>query len=104
MILKGDCIEVMKAMKPNSVDAIVTDPPYGLEFMGKDWDKLGLRWVGTPRKAKVGRNYPLQNPRCKKCGKLERNLENHKCKCNQPEWDYRVAEYPQRCNSGIPNG
>ena len=40
MILKGDCIEVMKAMKPNSVDAIVTDPPYGLEFMGKEWDKL----------------------------------------------------------------
>ncbi len=40
MLLKGDCIEVMKAMKPNSVDAIVTDPPYGLEFMGKEWDKL----------------------------------------------------------------
>ncbi len=40
MILKGDCIEVMKAMKPNSIDAIVTDPPYGLEFMGKEWDKL----------------------------------------------------------------
>jgi len=40
MILKGDCIEVMKAMKPNSVDAIVCDPPYGLEFMGKEWDKL----------------------------------------------------------------
>lgn len=41
MILKGDCIEVMKGMKPNSVDAIVCDPPYGLEFMGKEWDKLG---------------------------------------------------------------
>jgi len=40
MILKGDCIEVMKAIKPNSVDAIVCDPPYGLEFMGKEWDKL----------------------------------------------------------------
>ncbi len=40
MILKGDCIEVMKAMKPNSVDAVVCDPPYGLEFMGKEWDKL----------------------------------------------------------------
>ena len=40
MILKGDCIEVMKALKPNSMDAIVCDPPYGLEFMGKEWDKL----------------------------------------------------------------
>ena len=40
MILKGECMSGMKAMKPNSVDAIVTDPPYGLEFMGKEWDKL----------------------------------------------------------------
>lgn len=28
----------MAAMEPNSVDAIVTDPPYGLSLMGKDWD------------------------------------------------------------------
>ena len=30
----------MRGMEPNSVDAIVTDPPYGLEFMGKEWDRL----------------------------------------------------------------
>lgn len=34
----GDCIEVMRTMPDNSVDAIVTDPPYGLAFMGKKWD------------------------------------------------------------------
>ena len=34
----GDCIEVMRGMADASVDAIVTDPPYGLEFMGKEWD------------------------------------------------------------------
>jgi len=34
----GDCLEVMKTMEDNSVDAIVTDPPYGLSFMGKKWD------------------------------------------------------------------
>jgi site-specific DNA-methyltransferase (adenine-specific) len=34
----GDCIEVMRSLPDNSVDAVVTDPPYGLEFMGKDWD------------------------------------------------------------------
>ena len=34
----GDCIEVMRQLPEASVDAIVTDPPYGLEFMGKDWD------------------------------------------------------------------
>lgn len=34
----GDCIEVTAGLDAASVDAVVTDPPYGLEFMGKDWD------------------------------------------------------------------
>lgn len=35
---QGDCRVLMAAMEPESVDAIVTDPPYGLAFMGKEWD------------------------------------------------------------------
>ncbi len=38
MIHIGDCLEVMRSMADNSVDAVVTDPPYGLSFMGKRWD------------------------------------------------------------------
>lgn len=34
----GNCLDVMATMPDNSVDAIVTDPPYGLAFMGKKWD------------------------------------------------------------------
>jgi len=34
----GDCLEEMRTMEDNSVDSIVTDPPYGLSFMGKKWD------------------------------------------------------------------
>lgn len=34
----GDCLVALKAMPENSVDSIVTDPPYGLSFMGKRWD------------------------------------------------------------------
>lgn len=34
----GDCLKVMSGMDGNSIDAIVTDPPYGLGFMGKEWD------------------------------------------------------------------
>lgn len=41
ILYAGDCIEVMARMPEASVDAIVTDPPYGLEFMGKDWDGFG---------------------------------------------------------------
>ena len=37
MIINGDCLTVMRGMDAKSVDAIVTDPPYGLEFMGKEW-------------------------------------------------------------------
>lgn len=38
MIHIGDCLKVMRGMADSSVDAIVTDPPYGLSFMGKRWD------------------------------------------------------------------
>jgi site-specific DNA-methyltransferase (adenine-specific) len=41
MLLIGDCIEQMRTLEADSVDAIVTDPPYGLEFMGKEWDGFG---------------------------------------------------------------
>ena len=37
-VINGDCIEEMKKLPKNSVDSIVTDPPYGLAFMGKSWD------------------------------------------------------------------
>jgi DNA modification methylase len=40
-IIEGDCIEAMAAMDKHSVDAVVCDPPYGLGFMGKDWDSPG---------------------------------------------------------------
>lgn len=38
MIHVGDCLEVMRTLDEASVDSIVTDPPYGLGFMGKGWD------------------------------------------------------------------
>lgn len=34
----GDCLTVLKDLPDNSIDSIVTDPPYGLKFMGKKWD------------------------------------------------------------------
>ncbi len=37
-LICGDSLEILKKATPNSVDAIVTDPPYGLSFMGKKWD------------------------------------------------------------------
>lgn len=34
----GDCLDVMRTMPDNNIDFVVTDPPYGLSFMGKNWD------------------------------------------------------------------
>ena len=38
MLLQGDCLDSLKDLEDNSVDSIVTDPPYGLSFMNKKWD------------------------------------------------------------------
>lgn len=41
-LINSDCIAAMKEMPDNSVDSIVTDPPYELGFMGKSWDSTGI--------------------------------------------------------------
>jgi site-specific DNA-methyltransferase (adenine-specific) len=53
----GDCLDVMRGMPDACVDAVVTDPPYGLAFMGKHWDHgvPGVAfWVEALRVAKPG--------------------------------------------------
>ena len=35
----GDCVDILRNIEADSVDLMVTDPPYGMSFMGKDWDK-----------------------------------------------------------------
>lgn len=118
-ILHAECVEAMNAMAENSIDAIVTDPPYGLEFMGKDWDKLdgglpqesvwkGRRgkggggfadkptatFQGDARGAVYGGNRP-RFQRCTKCNK--RKFSGSPCTCAEPEWVYEV-------NDGAPSG
>ncbi len=39
-LINGDSADVLKTLKDNSVDLLATDPPYGIEFMGKAWDKV----------------------------------------------------------------
>lgn len=38
-ITHADCLDHMRTIDDNSIDCIVTDPPYGIAFMGKGWDK-----------------------------------------------------------------
>ena len=56
-VITGDCLEVMRGMDADSVDTIITDPPYGLSFMGKEWDHgvPGVHfWQEALRVAKPG--------------------------------------------------
>lgn len=46
----GNCIDVMATLPENSIDTIITDPPYGLTFMGRDWDR-GVPGVAFWREA-----------------------------------------------------
>jgi DNA modification methylase len=56
-IIHGDCFEVLKTIPDSSIDLILTDPPYGLSFMGKNWDHgvPGVQfWIEALRVAKPG--------------------------------------------------
>ena len=43
-LLKGNCLDMLKELPDNSIDSIVTDPPYELGFMGKSWDSTGIAY------------------------------------------------------------
>jgi DNA modification methylase len=99
-LLHGDCVELMRAMPECSVDSIVTDPPYGLEFMGKEWDsfKTGRsanyakggdldRDAMAERSGKGGAGPSYVNrpaKRCADCGKQA--WSGSPCKCDEPRW------------------
>lgn len=51
-LYNGDCLKVLDELPENSVDSIVTDPPYEIGFMGKGWDNTGIAFqVETWKKA-----------------------------------------------------
>ena len=106
MILQANALNM--PLQGCSVDAIVTDPPYGLEFMGKEWDKLsddavskswntkGRSMTANPKRqpnSPAGRHSakisPKPNPRCRKCGRVINGADTKKgfvvCHCKQPE-------------------
>lgn len=47
--IQGDCLEILRDLDEGCVSAIVTDPPYGLEFMGKEWDSFARTRDYQPR-------------------------------------------------------
>jgi DNA modification methylase len=95
----GDCVEVMAGLPADSIDAVVTDPPYGLEFMGKEWDRFRVdprsaRWASRSGEAggfseatyRDGRHATLPSYTkrrmtsvCRTCGKRDAFQNPHAC-------------------------
>jgi DNA modification methylase len=49
-LILGDCLEVMRTMPDKSVDAVITDPPYGVDFRGESWDAFIPNWIEEARR------------------------------------------------------
>jgi site-specific DNA-methyltransferase (adenine-specific) len=67
-LILGDCLDVLPTLEAGSVDAVVTDPPYGLEFMNAEWDKLAGDWRDPARSAtrsegRTAAKFKLATPR-----------------------------------------
>ncbi|AFQ97465.1 DNA methylase [Mycobacterium phage Dorothy] len=73
----GDALDVLAELPDRSVDAVVCDPPYGLEFMGKDWDApwqesdvnadAGFHGGGISATRKLPSFTGTTNPKCLRC-------------------------------------
>lgn len=116
LILKlGDSFEILKTYSEGSINAIVTDPPYGIEFMGKSWDSLGVSrsWQlgGGFSKPGIGdrqtewasfgstTEHGTANPTCAICGGRLRGKK--KCFCEQPHDHWKPLGKPKGKNSDI---
>ncbi len=91
---QGDCLDILRTLADGSVDAVVTDPPAGIEFMGKAWDspwqegftKHGFS-DGAKRKGAPTQRLSTRNPMCKKCHKHIRGTGGCCCAESQPDED-----------------
>jgi DNA modification methylase len=90
-IIHGDMRDVLGKMiaEGKTVQAVVTDPPYGLEFMGKEWDApwqvSSKSALFGDRKTKMPGWGTTRNPNCQTCGGRLRGPK--KCGCATPNWD-----------------
>ena len=102
----GDCLDVLPALPVASVHVVVTDPPYGLQFMGQGWDApwRADRDIGrarTPAMRTAGLRdgahrlpwpqwAPGANVRCRRCRRWR--VSSRPCRCAEPDFpDLRAA-------------
>lgn len=93
-VITGNCAKILPTLAAGSVDAIVTDPPAGISFMGKMWDKPGVLGVSGGRA--MPSTTSSRNPSCRGCGGRRRAGPKTKaCACAAPDWNdlaYRLKD------------
>lgn len=93
-IVESDCRDVLRSMPDSCVDAIVTDPPAGISFMNKTWDKPGV--LGVSGGVAMPQTTSNRNPSCRQCGGRKRAGSATKgCECETPDWndvEYRLRD------------
>ena len=116
-ILVGDCIEVLQRFPSDVFSSVISDPPFGLEFMQGviDWDApwktnwqsgggfskpgIGDRETPWPSFSATSR-FVAANPTCGKCGGRARGAK--KCLCETPEWK-PIGKRKNPENEGLPD-
>lgn len=80
-LINDNCLKAMTTIADNSIDTVVTDPPYGLNFMGKEWDRLGdksANYTNLDKPHSSQSNFPMKKSR----GRPIRETDGKK----QQEW------------------
>ncbi len=96
----GDALDVLRTMPESSVDAVCTDPPYGLEFMSATWDTFKTGRAAkyakggsldpeaiASRSGKGGAGPQYVNRPAKRCGLCgKQGWSGAPCQCPEPRW------------------
>lgn len=92
-VIQGDCLEVMKQMPDNSVDLIVTDPPYNLDYTGRSKGKFSKFDNDNLEEADysefVGRISQEMARVCKETSAVYLFIDWR----NYPIWSQKIAEF-----------
>jgi DNA modification methylase len=76
---RGDCLEVLPLLEANSVDSVVTDPPYGIGFMGREWDsfKPGVAREEARKKRRIHTTHERGDLGLTACIQYDRSLSGN---------------------------
>ena len=115
-LILGDSLVKLKDLETGSIDAVISDPPYGLEFMGKEWDApwkangwqsgggfskpgIGERQTEWPSFSATSK-FGAVNPTCNACGGRARG--KNRCECSEPQWK-PIGKRRNPENEGLPS-